>query len=283
MNAKRLRVAISTCPNDTFAFHGLLERCVDAHGIEFDFRLGDVQELNELLARGEVDVAKASFHAALRLADRYGVLPAGAALGFGNGPLLLAAREGDSPARPRDDGRPARVLAPGADTTATLLYRLFHAGEGVVEQTVFDRIMPVLARGDADFGVCIHEARFTYREHGVFLVEDLGARWERETQSPLPLGGILARLDLGADVHHRLAAAIRDSIDYARTHRNEALATMRRYAQETADDVLWKHVELYVNDFTRDLGDVGRAALGRLDAIARERGIVAGHTALRVL
>lgn len=276
----RLRIGISTCPNDTFAFHGLLTGAVAAEGLDLDFTLADVQELNDLLARGALDVGKASFHAALRLADRFGVLPVGSALGFGNGPLLLAAREGDLPSRTRE-GRPARVLAPGKATTATLLYRLFHDGEGIVEQTVFDRILPALARREADFGVCIHEARFTYREHGLFLVEDLGARWERETKSPLPLGGILARLDLGADVHARLARAIRRSLDHARDHRDDALATMRRFAQEQSDAVCWKHVELYVNEFTRDLGDLGKSALARLATIARARGITTGE--LRVL
>lgn len=268
----RLRVGISTCPNDTFTFHGLLSGAVVAEGLELEFRLADVQELNEALARGELDVGKVSFHAALQLADRFGVLEVGSALGFGNGPLLLAAREGDTPERFRD-GRPARVLAPGKDTTATLLYRLFHDGEGTVEQTIFDQIVPALVRGDADFGVCIHEARFTYREHGVFLVEDLGERWERETRSPLPLGGILARRDLGAAVHRALNDAIRASLDHARREPAAALLSMRRYAQEQADDVLWKHVELYVNDFTRDLGAVGRSALGNLATIARARGI----------
>jgi 1,4-dihydroxy-6-naphthoate synthase len=126
----------------------------------------------------------------------------------------------------------------------------------------------------ADFGVCIHEARFTYRDHGVFLVEDLGARWERETNSPLPLGGILARRDLGADAHARLTRAIRASLDHSFTHRDDALVTMRRFAQESSDAVIWKHVELYVNEFTRDLGEVGRFALERLATIARERGVV---------
>jgi 1,4-dihydroxy-6-naphthoate synthase len=272
----RLRIGISTCPNDTFTFHGLLCGAVRAEGIDLDFTLADVQELNDALARGELDVGKASFHAALLLADRFGVLPVGSALGFGNGPLLLAARDGDSPSRARP-GSPARVLAPGKDTTATLLYRLFHDGEGRVEQTVFDRILPALAAGEADFGVCIHEARFTYRDHGVFLVEDLGARWERETNSPLPLGGILARLDLGGDVHARLTRAIRASLDHSLAHRADALVTMRRFAQETSDAVIWKHVELYVNAFTRDLGEVGATALAHLASIARTRGIGGGR------
>ncbi len=268
MASHRIRLAISPCPNDTFAFHGLLTNAVDSEGLDFDIELLDVQASNERLARGEVDVGKASFHAALHLADRYGVLPVGAALGFGNGPLLLAARGGDAPSAPRADGSRARVLAPGGTTTATLLYRLFHPDEGALEQTSFDRILPALEHGEADFGVCIHEARFTYRDHGLHLVEDLGARWERETHSPLPLGGILARLDIGEQIHGRLTRVIRASLDHARAHPTDALLTMRKHAQEQSDAVLWKHVELYVNEFTRDLGEVGRTALARLAALA---------------
>jgi 1,4-dihydroxy-6-naphthoate synthase len=263
-----LRLGISTCPNDTFAFHGILERKVDLRGLDFAIELADVQRLNERLARGELDAGKASFHAALALGDRFAVLPVGAALGYGHGPLLLAAAAGDHPSRARADGGRARVLAPGNDTTATLLYRLFHRDEGVVEQTTFDRILPALTQRRADFGVCIHEARFTYREHGLHLVEDLGERWEEETAAPLPLGGILASHALGASVISRLVAVISDSLAYAHHHRDDALRSMRRYAQELDDAVLWQHVDLYVSAETTALSAQGRVALADLAALA---------------
>ena len=265
-----IRFGISTCPNDTFAYHAILERRIDLRGLDFRIELLDVQELNERLAAGDFDVAKASFHAALEMTDRIGVLPVGSALGFGVGPLLLAAAPDRIPSGSAD-----RVFCPGAKTTATLLYRLFWPGAGRVEQTVFDRILPALSRGEADFGVCIHEGRFTYREHGLHLVEDLGERFEREAAAPLPLGGIFARHELGDSLHARVAAVLRDSLDHALANREETRSTMRRYAQELDDAVIDAHVDLYVNEWTRDLGEVGERALARLFELATEARIVA--------
>ena len=272
-----IHLGISTCPNDTFAFHGILERKVDLRGLDFRVDLLDVEELNRRLFAGDFDVAKASFHAALRLRGALGVLPVGSALGFGVGPLLLAARPDTHPRdpvpQPPGGARPARVLCPGAHTTATLLYELFHTDEGAVEQVVFSDIMPALEAGAADFGVCIHEGRFTWRAHGLALVEDLGAVWEKATGAPLPLGGILARHALGPDTIQTVTAVIRDSLAHARSHREETAPTMRRYAQELSDDVMFQHVDLYVNDWTTDLGDAGRAALDTLDRQARRAGL----------
>ena len=262
-----IHLGISTCPNDTFAFHGILEKKVALRGLEFHVELLDVEELNRRLFAGDFDVAKASFHAALLLADELGVLPVGSALGFGVGPLLLAAR---SDTHPRDQvragasSRLARVLCPGEHTTATLLYRLFHPAEGDLEQVVFSEIMPALETGDADFGICIHEGRFTWREHGLALVEDLGEVWERATSTPLPLGGILARHRLADETIQTMTDVLRDSLAYALAHRDDTVPTMRRYAQELSDTVLFKHVDLYVNEWTAELGESGRAALQML-------------------
>lgn len=275
--SRSIHLGISTCPNDTFAFYGILERTVDFRGLEFQVELLDVQELNRRLFMGQFDVAKASFHAALLLADGLGVLPVGSALGFGVGPLLLAARANLHPRDPvAGDGpsRPARVLCPGEHTTATLVYRLFHPGEGTIEQVVFSDIMPALEAGAAEFGVCIHEGRFTWQERGLAKVEDLGEVWERTTSTPLPLGGILARHRLGGETIRKITSVLRDSLQYAQDHREETLPTMRRYAQELADNVIWAHVDLYVNEWTAELGDLGRAALRTLCAKAQEIGIV---------
>ena len=303
-----IHLGISTCPNDTFAFHGILEGKVDPRGLDFRVELLDVEELNRRLFAGDFDVAKASFHAALLLSGDLGVLPVGSALGFGVGPLLLAASPGAHPrdpaptagggsrllaarpgAHPRDPAptagggsRPARVLCPGAHTTAALLYELFHAGEGAVEQAVFSDIMPALASGEADFGVCIHEGRFTWRAHGLALVEDLGTVWEAATDAPLPLGGILARHALGPETIGTVTAVIRDSLAHARAHRAETVPTMRRHAQELSDEVMFQHVDLYVNEWTTDLGDTGRTALTVLDRRARRAGVaISGAPRLR--
>ena len=272
-----IHLGISTCPNDTFAFHGILEKRIDVRGLDFRVELFDVEELNRRLFAGDFDVAKASFHAALLLTGELGVLPTGSALGFGVGPLLLAARADTHPRDPIAVGRrsrAARVLCPGEHTTATLLYRLFHAGEGTVEQVVFSEITPALETGAADFGVCIHEARFTWQQHGLALVEDIGQVWERETSAPLPLGGILARHRLGRETIATLNDVIRDSLAYGHAHREDTIPTMRRYAQELTDEVLFKHVDLYVNEWTTDLGDSGRVALQELSVQAERAGVL---------
>jgi len=278
---RTIRFGLSTCPNDTYAYHAILEHRIETGDLRFECELLDVQELNEGLACGRFDVAKASFFAALHRAGEYGILPVGAALGFGVGPLLLASRPDTRPGDAREAVGP-RVLCPGEQTTATLLYRIFH-GAGRVEQTRFDRILPALARGEADFGVCIHEARFTWKRWGAHLVEDLGERFERETGAPLPLGGVLARHALGDELHRTIAAVLRASIDYAHAHPVEALATMRRYASELDDDVIRSHVDLYVNERTRDLGEPGRRALEALARRAEAAGLAPAGAAIRIV
>lgn len=258
-----LRVGLSTCPNDTFLFAPLLDALapIDRRGLSLELVLADVQELNEALHAGDLDVSKASFATALALADRYGVLRVGAALGFGTGPVLLA--------RPGLEGAPRRLLAPGAGTTATLLLETLHPELPPPRQVRFDAIVPALLAGEADAGVCIHEARFTYRASGVRLLEDLGSTWERATGLPVPLGGLLARLDLGPDVHRRLTAVLGDALAWSRAHRALTLPTMRRHARELDDAVIGQHVDLYVNAHTTDLGAMGVRCLAEL---ARRRG-----------
>jgi 1,4-dihydroxy-6-naphthoate synthase len=274
----KIRLAISPCPNDTFAFHGLLEGQVDRRGLDFDVRLLDIQELNEGLERGDFDVAKASFAAALDLARQWAVLPVGAAVGFGVGPLLLA---GPDPAPPLHQ---ATVLCPGAGTTATLLLRCLHPEIRACRHRNFAEIMPILARGEAGYGVVIHEGRFTYETYGLRMVEDLGQSWESLTGCPVPLGGILGRLGLGEETLHRITAVIRDSLDLALAHPEQPLPTMRRHAQELEDAVLRAHVDLYVNEETRVLGPAGRRSLLELSRRAREAGAVPGDAApLQVL
>ena len=270
--SRTIRLGISTCPNDTFAFHGLLTRAVSWQGLDFEVELLDIEALNERMGRGEFDVCKVSFAAALNLAREVVVLPSGSALGFGVGPLLLAAREGT---QPTDAGQ--LTLCPGVQTTAMLLFSLFHGDTSRVEQAVFSEIMPRLRAGTADFGVCIHEGRFTWQASGLTLVEDLGSRWEAETGSPLPLGGIVAARRLGREVIATVQHVIRDSLEHAVADPAAALPTMRAHAQEFDDGVLMQHVELYVNDWTLDLGDVGRRALAELASRAAAASLGGGR------
>jgi 1,4-dihydroxy-6-naphthoate synthase len=265
---RTIRLGISTCPNDTFAFHGLLTGAVDRRGLDFDVRLLDIEQLNEGLVRGDFDVAKASFHAALHVAADHVVLPSGSALGFGVGPLLLAARPGTVPTGPDQ-----LTLCPGRHTTAALLSAVFYPGTARVEHVVFSEIMPALVAGRADFGVCIHEGRFTWQRHGLSLVEDLGSRWEAETKCPLPLGGIVASRRLDAGTIAAVQGVIHDSLRLARADPAAALPTMRAHAREQEDDVIMRHVELYVNEWTMDLGATGRRALDEFSKRAAAVGL----------
>lgn len=265
----RIRLGISTCPNDTFAFHALLNRKVDWQGLDFEVELLDIQQLNQRLFDDAWDVAKASFHAALLLTERTMVLPTGSALGFGVGPLLLASKANDRPTDLRQ-----LTLCPGEHTTANLLFKLFYPNTTRIEHTVFSEIMPQLQQNRADFGVCIHEGRFTWQRQSLHLVEDLGTRWEQETNAPLPLGGILASRRLKPEIIARVNAVISDSLAYAHQNPSEARLSMRKYAQEFDDEVLMEHVKLYVNDWTTDLGELGRVALSALSERARAIGLI---------
>ncbi len=280
-DSRPLKLAISTCPNDTFAFHAILNQKIDLQGLEFEIELLDIQQLNDGLLDQRFDVAKASFHAALRFADQTMVLPSGSALGFGVGPLLLASKQNTNPNG--ESGETTLTLCPGELTTATMLFKLFYS-EGLassatrIDHCVFSDIMPSLQSQSANFGVCIHEGRFTWQEEGLFLVEDLGTRWEQETDSPLPLGGIVVRRGLPNETVATIQNVIQSSIKYGLANRAETIPTMRKHAQEFSDDVLMSHVDLYVNQWTVELGSVGENALRVLAEKAKENSLVAADS-----
>jgi 1,4-dihydroxy-6-naphthoate synthase len=274
----KLRVGISPCPNDTFAFHAILERRIDLRGLDIEIEFADVQQLNDGLVAGRYDLSKASFHQALLLTDRFGVIPAGSALGFGVGPLLVAAEPGHAPAPD------ARVLCPGPTTTATLLYHCIHPRQGVIEHAVFSDIGASLRVGDADLGVLIHEGRLTYQRDGLLLLEDLGTSFQDMADAPVPLGGILASLDLPIDAVRTFTAVLRESIAYGWANREDTLPTIRAHAQEMGEDVIWPYVELYVNDHTSDLGAEGERSLRTLERTGREAGVLGDdRAALQIL
>jgi len=275
----RVRIGISTCPNDTFAFHALLAGEVRVPGCELEFTLADVEELNAGMFAGRFDVCKVSFHAALAHAEHVVVLPSGSALGYGVGPVLLGSPEHAA----WDPARAGRVLAPGRWTTASLLMRLFHPEVAEMKQVSFSEIMPALRARRADFGVCIHEGRFTWREEGLHHIEDLGERFERKAGAALPLGGIVARRSLDSALTRAVALGIRESLEWGRAHREACLASMRAHAQEESDEVLWDHVELYVNAWTFELGDEGRRAFSALASLGRARGLLRPESELVVL
>lgn len=264
---RELHLGISPCPNDTWIFHGLLREKVKVQGCHVKITLADIEELNRGLRTGRFDAAKASFAAVADLAESHVLLPAGGAMGMGVGPVLISRDEVSA-----TSVRHPRVLLPGELTTATLLWRAFHADMEAREQQVrFDEIMPLLAAGKAEMGVCIHEGRFTWQERGFHLMEDLGARFEARFKLPLPLGGLFARRDLGMPVHRALTEAVRHSLAEARAHPVAALKTQRAHAQELDDTVIRRHVDLYVNSFTENVGPAGLEAIAGLATLMQRK------------
>ncbi|MFT4648377.1 MAG: 1,4-dihydroxy-6-naphthoate synthase [Glaciecola sp.] len=264
----KVHLGLSTCPNDTFLIHGLTSGAVATRGLDIQIDFADVQELNEGLLEGRFDACKASYALALGLGADLCALNVGSALGFGVGPVLLA-RAGWK----ADNANP-RILCPGAQTTATLLLRLFHPEWSEPSQVIFSEIMPALIAGQADLGVCIHEGRFTFAEHGLTCLEDLGQTWEQASGHPLPLGGIFARRKLDSETTLTLQAVLADSLAFGLAHRDQTVPTMAKHAQEFSTEVLMQHVDLYVNPWTQDLGAQGRAAIADLDGHARAAGLI---------
>lgn len=266
----RLRFGFSPCPNDTFAFWAAVHGAVPSP-VELLPELADIEALNEraIAGRDALPLTKLSLPALARVADRYAVLPSGAALGHGCGPLVVC-REG---ARWRDlhDLAAARVAIPGRHTTAFLL--LCALAAKAPRECVpmrFDEVMPAVARGDCDAGLIIHESRFTYRDHGLREVADLGVLWERASGGPLPLGVIAARRDLPVAVFRALGDVLRASVELARREPERPRAFVQEHARELARDVQDRHIALYVNEFTVDLGAAGRVAVEQLLARGRE-------------
>jgi len=264
-----LTLGYSPCPNDTFIFHALTHGLVPTAGCSVRERLEDVETLNQLALAGVLDLTKVSYHALGHLRDRYALLRSGGALGRGCGPLVIAMQPLRMPAL-----RDKSIAIPGTLTTANLLLQLYGEGYAKVVPMPFDRIMPALRNGEAEAGVIIHESRFTYQAQGFHAVLDLGAWWEAETGLPIPLGGILARRDLGPTTMRTVAAAIRASLEHARHHPAAARAYIRAHAQELDDAVIDAHIALYVNDFSLDLGDEGIRAVETLLARAETRGLI---------
>jgi 1,4-dihydroxy-6-naphthoate synthase len=266
---RTLTLGYSPCPNDTFIFHALVHGIVRADGLRFSERLEDVETLNRLAAGAELDVTKISYGAAPSLLRDYVLLRSGGALGRGCGPLIVARRE-----LSRDELRTARIAIPGRNTTANLLLRLFAPDAQPGTELVYSDIMPAVARGDVDAGLIIHESRFTYPQHGLVKVVDLGEWWEQTTGHPIPLGGIMARRALGDEMIRRIDDAIRRSVEHAFAQPDASRGYVREHAQEMDDAVAKQHIDLYVNRFSVDLGEEGEAAVRELFARAAQAGIL---------
>jgi 1,4-dihydroxy-6-naphthoate synthase len=268
-NHERLSIGFSPCPNDTYIFNGLVHNHIPVQGVELQRAvLADVETLNEWALAGRLDITKLSFHALGHVTADYVLLRSGSALGHGCGPLLVAARPVE---RHRLAG--LTVAIPGRYTTAAALLKLYAPG---IENPVamrFDEIMPAVADGRVDCGVIIHESRFTYAGLGLKLVADLGAWWEEETGSAIPLGCIAAKRSLGREKIAAIDAAIRASIRWARAH-PEQVDYIRQHARELDDRVMQEHIKLYVNTYTENIGASGLAAVETFMSRGRQAGLL---------
>jgi 1,4-dihydroxy-6-naphthoate synthase len=266
-----LSLAYSPCPNDTFVFHAWTHGLVDGPPVEVTF--ADVDVTNTALERGTFDLAKVSYAALPWLLEDYQLLPNGGALGRGCGPLVLTNGGIDSL-----DGR--TVAVPSERSTAYLLMRMWAEGQhpARIDVVPFAQIMPAVRAGRFEAGLVIHEARFTYPSFGLTALADLGAWWEADTGLPIPLGAILARRSLDATM---LAATIRASVEHAWAHPEDSRTYVAEHADELSADVQAQHIALYVNEFTRDLGDEGYAAATALLDRACKAGLTPASPALR--
>lgn len=260
----KLSLGFSPCPNDTFIFDALVNGKIDTEGLEFDVYLEDVQTLNEWAQHGRLDYTKVSYAVLPLVLTQYQVLQSGGALGKGVGPLLIAARPSLQP-----EILQQRVAIPGMNTTANLLFSLAYPQAQQKLFMRFTEIEQAVLTGEVDYGVIIHENRFTYQEKGLHKILDLGDYWEKETGAAIPLGGILASRRQPAQLSRQIDRLIRASIAFAFAHYPEVTDYVRAHAQEMSEAVMRQHINLYVNDYSLDLGATGQKAVGKLMDVYR--------------
>jgi len=265
----KLTLAFSPCPNDTYIFDAMIHQKVDTEGLEFEYFMADVEKLNEAAFAEKPDVTKLSFHAFLHLAGRYLLLDSGAALGFGAGPLVVSKQ-----LLHFDELKGKTVAIPGIHTTANLLFSLAVKEPNQKKELLFSDIEDAILSGEVDAGVIIHESRFTYQLKGLHKLIDLGEYWEQLTGSPVPLGGIAAHNRLGNEVIAKVNRCIRRSVEYADLHRGELTEFIRCNASEMDDAVMQKHIDLYVNEFSVNLGLQGKQAINQMFEFAVNAGII---------
>ncbi len=267
---KEIRLGISPCPNDTFIFYHLLEK--ERLPFKITPVIKDVEELNRLVLSNFLDVSKVSFALAGKVLDRYVILSAGAALGRGCGPLILAR----NPMSKKDLAN-ATIAIPGENTTAALLLRLYVPEAQKLVEMSFNEITKAICSRKVDAGCVIHETRFTYKDLGLVMLQDLGDWWEETTGMPIPLGGIIAKRSLHSDQLSILQDSIRQSMVFAKKNYHEVSRFIGKFAQEISPDVQKKHIDLYVNHYSYDLGTEGRQAIKSLFERAAASGLIANY------
>ena len=277
----KLTLGFSPCPNDTFIFDALIHHKIDTNGLDFEVSYHDVETLNQKAFKQELAITKLSYHAFAYALEDYELLDAGSALGFGVGPLLITKNKElaaelsvyagqDLPAHLQN----LRIAIPGKYTTANFLLGLAYPTLQHKEILVFSDIEQAVSSGEVDLGLIIHENRFTYQEKGLHKVVDLGDFWEKTTESPIPLGGIVIRRDLPQEIKANVNKLIKESVEYAFAHPKSGIDYIRSHAQEMEEEVMCKHIELYVNQYSVDLGDLGRKAINTLFGTAKKLAII---------
>ncbi len=255
----KLSLAISSCPNDTFMFDALINKKIDIGQYEFSLKIADVEELNKLSQNAETDISKMSFHNFFKVADRYQMLTSGAALGKNCGPLIISKRK----IYP-DEINDCKIAIPGESTTANLLMQIFFPKASNKSTYLFSDIEELVLSDECDAGLVIHETRFTYMQRGLRLIVDLGVMWENEFNLPIPLGGIAIKRSLSEKVKSDINKILRSSVEYAIANPFSAMNFMKTHAVELQEEIIMKHVGLYVNDYSVDLGDDGKKAIKKL-------------------
>ena len=275
-------------PDDAFMFYAMAENKIDLRGYRFEHRLEDIQTLNERAVRGELHIPAISIHAYAYVANKYALLPCGASMGDGYGPIVVRKRRNGEAAKRRNQGAAVssppttdsaareflagkKVAVPGKMTSAFLALQLF-LGEFDYVVVPFDQIFDALHSGQADLGLIIHEGQLTYAKSGFQKIVDVGNWWKAQTGLPLPLGGNVVRKDIPKPVRHDLSEIIRESIDYGLAHRAEAVRHSLAFARDMDAKLAGKFIGMYVNEFTRDYGEVGRGAIRRFLAEAHNKG-----------
>ncbi len=264
----KLSLGYSPCPNDCFIFDALLHKKIDTEGIEVEVQLEDVETLNRKALKGELDITKLSFHAYAYVMQHYILLRAGSALGFNCGPLLVENGQWKG-----DHLENMRVAIPGKMTTANFLLSLAYPQLKNRTEYVFSDIEDAVLRGEVDAGLIIHENRFTYEQKGLKKVQDLGEFWDSLIHAPIPLGGIVIKRNLDPELQQKVNRLIRKSVEYAFANPQSSMPYVKEHAQAMSEEVMKKHIALYVNDFSVDLGQKGIEAVELMFNKAKELGL----------
>lgn len=265
----KLTLGISPCPNDTFIFDALVNKKIDTEGLSFELAINDVEKLNILALRHTLDITKLSYYAYAHVTNQYVLLDAGSALGKNCGPLLISKPENE-----RRDIANLIIAIPGKYTTANFLLSLAFPLVANKVEMLFSDIENAIVHDKVDAGVIIHENRFTYQEKGLVKIMDLGAYWETETGLPIPLGGIAIKRSIPAEIARKVNRMVRRSVEYALAHPAASRDFVRCHAQEMDEIVRNKHIRLYVNNYSIDLGDIGKKAVTALFAWARRNKLI---------